>query len=332
MKTGMRIAIVVGLALALGLWAGGAQAQMTMKFAHFADEGHPGHLAAKQFSAAVEQRTKGQIKIQIFPNNALGAPPEQAEQVKMGVTDMGLPTQGQFDKWIKAFGVVMLPFAYDDWDHVHRTLDGPCFDWFKQLAEKEGFILLSNWEYGFRNLTNNKRPINTPDDVKGLKIRVPPEMQMTAAFQAMGAVTATIAFPEVYMALAQGVADGQENPISVIYFMKFYEVQKHLAVTRHIYNNMIHTISAKTWAKLTPDQKTIFQEESKKAGAWMRQQVVAQEEDLIKKMQAAGTQVTRPNLALFRAAMTPAYDKISAYAGQENVKRFLEYVEAARKK
>jgi len=332
MKTGMRIAVVAGLALALGLWAGGAQAQMTMKFAHFADEGHPGHLAAKQFSAAVEQRTNGQIKIQIFPNNALGAPPEQAEQVKMGVTDMGLPTQGQFDKWIKAFGVVMLPFAYDDWDHVHRTLDGPCFDWFKQLAEKEGFVLLSNWEYGFRNLTNNKRPINTPEDVKGLKIRVPPEMQMTAAFQAMGAVTATIAFPEVYMAMAQGVADGQENPISVIYFMKFYEVQKHLAVTRHIYNNMIHTISAKTWAKLTPDQKTIFQEESKKAGAWMRQQVVAQEEDLIKKMQAAGTQVTRPNLALFRAAMTPAYDKISAYAGQENAKRFLEYVEAARKK
>jgi TRAP-type transport system periplasmic protein len=332
MKTGMRIAVAVGLALALGLWVGGAQAQMTMKFAHFADEGHPGHLAAKQFAAAVQERTKGQIKIDIFPNNVLGSPPEQAEQVKMGVTDMGLPTQGQFDKWIKALGVVMLPFAYDDWDHVHRTLDGPCFGWFKELAEKEGFVLLSNWEYGFRNLTNNKRPINTPEDVKGLKVRVPPEMQMTAAFQAMGAVTATIAFPEVYMALAQGVADGEENPISVIYFMKFYEVQKHLAVTRHIYNNMIHTVSAKSWAKLTPEQKTIFQEESTKAGAWMRQQVVAQEEDLIKKMQATGTQVTRPNLALFRAAMKPAYDKIAAYAGQENAKKFLEYVEAARKK
>ena len=93
MKRGLQVAILMGVALAIGLWAGGAQAQMTMKFAHFADEGHPGHLAAKQFSAAVEQRTKGQIKIQIFPNNALGAPPEQAEQVKMGVTDMGLPTR-----------------------------------------------------------------------------------------------------------------------------------------------------------------------------------------------------------------------------------------------
>jgi TRAP-type C4-dicarboxylate transport system substrate-binding protein len=115
------------------------------------------------FVEAVEKRTNGQIKIQIFPNNALGAPPEQAEQVKMGVTDMGLPTQGQFDKWIKTFGAVMLPFAYDDYDHVHRALDGPAFDWFKQLAEKEGFILLANWEYGFRNLTNSKKPVNTPD-------------------------------------------------------------------------------------------------------------------------------------------------------------------------
>jgi tripartite ATP-independent transporter DctP family solute receptor len=321
------------LVLALLGWLGGAaQAQMKMKFAHFADEGHPGHLASKMFSEAVERRTSGQIKIEIFPNNVLGAPPEQAEQVKLGVTDMGLPTQGQYDKWIKAFGVVMLPFAYDDWDHVHRAVDGPAFDWFKQMGEKEGFILLSNWEYGFRNLTNSKRAINTPDDVKGLKVRVPPEMQMTAAFQAMGAVTATIAFPEVYMALAQGVADGQENPISVIYFMKFYEVQKHLALTRHIYNNMIHTVSAKTWAKLTPEQKAIFQEESKKAGAWMRQQIVAQENDLVSKMEQAKVQVTRPNLALFRTAMKPAYDKIAAYAGPDNVKRFMEYVEAARKK
>jgi tripartite ATP-independent transporter DctP family solute receptor len=229
-------------------------------------------------------------------------------------------------------GVVMLPFAYDDYDHVHRVVDGPAFEWFSQMAEKEGFILLSNWEYGFRNLTNNKRPINTPEDVKGLKVRVPPEIQIGAAFEAMGAVTTVIAFPELYMALAQGVADGQDNPISVIYFMKFYEVQKHLAVTRHIYNNMIHTISAKTWAKLTPEQKTIFQEESKQAGAFMRQQIMSQEEDLIAKMQQAGTQVTRPNLALFRAAMKPAYDKISKYAGEENAKKYMEYVEAARKR
>lgn len=326
---------VVLLVLSFLVWVGAGKVEaqvLRMKLAHFADEGHPGHLAAKQFAEAVDKRTNGQIKIDIFPNNVLGSPPEQAEQVKMGTTDMGLPTQGQFDKWIKAMGVVMLPFAYDDYDHVHRTVDGPAFQWFSELAEKEGFILLSNWEYGFRNLTNNKRPINTPEDVKGLKVRVPPEMQIGAAFEAMGAQTTVIAFPELYMALAQGVADGEDNPVSVIYFMKFYEVQKHLALTRHIYNNMIHTISAKTWAKLTPEQKTIFQEESKKAGAFMRQQVVSQEDDVVAKMKQAGMQVTAPNLALFRAAMKPAYEKIGKYAGEENVKKYLEYVEAARKK
>lgn len=335
MKRAWKILGAVSLALVLCVTLGGgwAEAQvLTMKFAHFADEGHPGHLAAKQFVAAVQERTKGQIKIDIFPNNMLGSPPEQAEQVKMGTTDMGLPTQGQFDKWIKAMGVVMLPFAYDDYDHAHRVLDGPAFQWFSQMAEKEGFILLSNWEYGFRNVTNNKRPINTPEDVKGLKLRVPPEIQIQSAFEAMGAVTTVIAFPEVYMALAQGVADGQDNPIPVIYFMKFYEVQKHLALTRHIYNNMIHTISSKTWAKLTPEQKTIFREESKKAGAFMRQQIVSQEGDLVTKMQQAGIQVTRPNPALFRAAMKPAYDKIFKYVGEENGKKYTEFIEAARKK
>ncbi len=327
------VVILAVLALIPWLLTGTAQAQvMTMKFAHFADENHPGHLAAKMFAENVAKRTNGQIKIEIFPNNMLGSPPEQAEQVKLGTTDMGLPTQGQFDKWIKPMGVVMLPFAYDDYAHVHRVLDGPAFQWFSQMAEKEGFILLSNWEYGFRNLTNNKRPVNTPEDVKGLKVRVPPEMQIGAAFEAMGAQTTVIAFPELYMALAQGVADGEDNPVSVIYFMKFYEVQKHLALTRHIYNNMIHTISAKTWAKLTPEQKVIFQEESKKAGAFMRQQIVSQEEDLIKKMQQTGTQVTRPNLALFRAAMKPAYDKIYKYVGEENGKKYMEFVEAARQK
>ncbi len=329
---------VIGVTAAAGLRGGllrpsPAKAQaLRMKFAHFADENHPGHLAAKMFAEAVDKRTNGQIKIDIFPNNVLGSPPEQAEQVKLGTTDMGLPTQGQFDKWIKAMGVVMLPFAYDDYDHVHRTVDGPAFQWFSQLAEKEGFILLSNWEYGFRNLTNNKRPVNTPEDVKGLKIRVPPEMQIGAAFEALGAQTTVIAFPELYMALAQGVADGEDNPVSVIYFMKFHEVQKHLALTKHIYNNMIHTISAKTWAKLTPEQKTIFKEESKKAGEFMRHTVVSQEDDVVAKMKQAGMQVTQPNLALFRAAMKPAYDKIFNYVGPENGKKYLEYVEAARKK
>jgi tripartite ATP-independent transporter DctP family solute receptor len=245
---------------------------------------------------------------------------------------MTVPTQGQLDKYVKAFSVVMLPFIYDDYDHAYRTLDGPSMDWFSPLADKEGFVILSNWEYGFRNLTNSKRPILKPEDVKGLKIRTPPEIQLQAAMEALGGVVTKIAFPEVYMALAQGVVDAQENPIAVIYNNKFYEVQKHLAITRHVYNNMIHVVSKKSWAKLTPAQQQIFREESKAAGAYMRKAIVAEEEDQIAKIEKAGTAVTRPNLALFRAAMGPAYVTIGKYAGEDNVKKFMKYVEDARKK
>jgi tripartite ATP-independent transporter DctP family solute receptor len=310
-----------------------AEAQVVqMKFAHYAEETHPANVAAKQFAAKVEERTKGQVKIAIYPANVLGSPPEQAEQVRLGAIDMGLPTQGQLDKYVKAFSAVMLPFVYDDYDHVHRTLDGPSMDWFAPLAEKEGFVVLCNWEYGFRNLTNNKRPILKPDDVKGLKIRTPPEIQLQAAIEALGGIVTKIAFPEVYMALAQNVVDGQENPIAVIYYNKFYEVQKNLALTRHVYNNMIHVVSTKAWAKLTPEQQKIFREESKSAGAYMRKAIMDEEADLIAKMEKAGIKVTRPDLAPFRAAMGPAYERIGKYAGEDNVKRFMKFVEDARKK
>lgn len=326
---------VVLLVLSFLLWAGAGapEAQvLQLRFGHFVDESHPGHLAAKQFAARVEERTQGQVKISIFPNNTLGSPPEQAEQIRLGVLDMGVPTSGQLDKYVKAFGVVMTPFAYDDYDHAHRVLDGPAWSWLAPLAEKQGFVMLSNWEYGFRNLTNNRRPINTPEDVRGLKIRVPPEIQLQAAMEALGAVVTKIAFPEVYMALAQKVVDGEENPIPIVYFMKFYEVQKYLALTHHVYNNMIHVISAKTWAKLTPEQKTIFKEESQRAGEYMRKAIVDQEGDLVAKMEKAGVVVTRPALAPFRAAMRPAYKRIGEYAGEENMQKFMKMVEDTRKK
>jgi tripartite ATP-independent transporter DctP family solute receptor len=202
--------------------------------------------------------------------------------------------------------------------------------WLAPIAEKQGFILLRNWEYGFRNVTNSVRPINAPDDVKGLKIRTPPELQIQASMEALGAVVQAIAFPELYLALSQKVVDGEENPIAVIYFNKFYEVQKHLALTRHVYNNMIHTIGVNSWKKLTPEQQTIFREESAAAGDLMRKLIGDDEADQTKKLEAAGMAVTRPDLAPFRAKMEPAYKRIADYAGEANVKKFRDLVEQSR--
>lgn len=309
-----------------------AAAQVTLKLAHYAEATHPANQAALQFAQRVEARTNGQVKVSVFPANALGSPPEQLQQVKLGVIDMGLPTQGAMDKFNKAFAVVMLPFVFEDLAHAHRVLDGPAMDWLAPLAEKDGFILLSNWEWGFRNLTNGKLPINTPADVRGLKIRVPPEVQLEAAMEALGANATKIAFPELYMALSQGVVDGQENPIAVIAHNKLNEVQKHLALTRHAYNNMIHVISNKTWAKLTAEQRTIVKQESLAAGAMMRKAAASEEDALITKLQSQGMLITRPDSKLFRAAMEPAYKKISAYAGEANVQQFMKMVDAQRGK
>jgi TRAP-type transport system periplasmic protein len=323
-------AAAAGLALGAPYIARGA-APLTLKWAHFAPEDHPANVACKAFASRVEQRTSGAIKINIFPNNVLGGPPEQAQGIKLGTIDMGLPTQGQLDKYDTAFAAVELPFIFDNPAHVYRTLDGPAMQWYAPLAEKQGFILLANWDYGFRNLTNSVRPVHVPDDVKGLKIRTPPELQIQAAMEALGGVVQAIAFPELYLALSQKVVDGEENPVPIIYFGKFYEVQKHLAMTQHVYNNMIHTIGAGPWKKLTPEQQQIFREESITAGNLMRKMMGDTEADNLKKLAAAGMLITKPDLAPFRAKMDPAYKRIAAYAGEDNVKKFRAMVEATRK-
>ncbi|HUN98001.1 MAG TPA: TRAP transporter substrate-binding protein [Bradyrhizobium sp.] len=322
LKTGVGAA---GIAIAAPYVA--RAATITMRFAHFAEEGHPANIAAKQFASQVEKRTNGAIKIAIFPNNQLGGPPEQAQQIKLGTIDMGLPTQGQLDKYDKAFATIELPFIFNGREDAYPILDGPAMEWLAPLAEKQGFVLLRNWEYGFRNVTNSVRPINTPDDMKGLKIRTPPELQIQAAMEALGAVVTAIAFPELYLALSQKVVDGEENPIAVIYFNKIAEVQKHLALTQHVYNNMIHTVGVNSWKRLTPEQQTIFREESKSAGELMRKLIADAESDQLDKLQKAGMQLTRPDLAPFRAKMEPAYKRIADYAGADNVKKFRDIVQ-----
>ena len=307
-----------------------AAAVITMKLGHFANATHPGNLAAKQFAENVEKRTNGAVKIAIYPDNQLGSPPELLEQNILGAIDMSLGTQGSLDKYSKKFAVVMLPFIFRDYAHAYKVLDGPFVPWASPDLEKQGLVFLANWDYGFRNLTNNVRPIEKPDDVKGLKLRTPPEIQLQSAMEALGANVTKIAFPELFMAMKQGVVDGQENPLAVIFFNKYYEAQKHLAITNHVYNSMVHVISKKSWDKLNPDQQKIVKEESKSAGELMRKQIQSEEKDLIKKLEAAGMKVTYPNQAEFKAKMGPAYEKNSAYAGKENVDEFVKMADSVK--
>lgn len=316
--------------MALLAVSGGAQAKMVLKLGHYANAEHAGNKAAIMFAEGVAKRTNGEISVELYPNNELGNPPEVLEQNVLGVIDMSLPTQGQLAKYSKKFGCVMLPFAYSGYDHAYKVLDGPFIEWAGKDLEAAGLIFLANWEWGFRNLTNSVRPVNTPDDVKGLKVRTPPELSNQSAMEALGATVQTIQFSELPMALKQGVVDGQENPVSVIYSYKIYETQKYLAMTGHTYNSMVHVISKKTWDKLTPEQRTILKEESKKAGDYMRQALREAEVDQVKKLEELGMEVTYPDVALFKAKMGPAYERMKASVGADNLEYFLKILEEAK--
>jgi len=325
------IAVFVFAALAAFAPKGHAE-PVILTFAHAGTTAHPGHLAAMQFAKRVEERSRGRIKIEIFAAGQLGGVSEVLQKVRLGAIDMDVSSPYYLGRYEKAFSVLVMPYLFDSYAHAHRVLDGPAMRWLAPLAEKQGFVILSNWEWGFRNLTNNKRPINTPEDVRGLRIRVPPLPELDACMEALGVQVSKIGVNELYMALSQGVVDGQENPLNSIYYMNLYKVQKHLALTRHAYYSTAHFISAKSWAKLTPAQQTIVREESKAAGDGMRRKVISEEEELIANMVAAGMKVTRPDPNPFRALMQPAYARIELFTGKENVRKFLQMVEDERKR
>ncbi len=323
----LKTSLFAGVALA-ALMSSAAAQDITLRLAHFAAETHPGHLAAVQFAERVAERTDGAIAVELYPANELGSPPEQLEQTVLGAIDMNLPTHGALDKYEKAFGTVMMPFAFASYEEAHAVLDGPFTDWAGPKLEEDGLVMLSHWEYGFRNITNSVRPIETPADVEGLTLRTPPEVQIVAAVEGLGANATQIAFPELPNALNQGVVDGQENPIGVIYHFKLNEFQEHLALTRHVYNSMIHVVSKASWDRLTPEQQTIIREESAAAGQMMREAVVAQEEDELAKLEEAGMKITRPDLAPFAAtvAASDARDRVAEFSGPENLDTFLSFL------
>ncbi|MDQ0586222.1 TRAP transporter substrate-binding protein [Variovorax paradoxus] len=327
-KTGLMLAAAWALLAAMSA----ARAEpVVLSLVHAAATTHPAHLAALQFARRVEERTHGQVRTEIFPASQLGSENELLQKVRLGAVDMDVTSLNYLIKYEKTFSVVVMPYLFDSYAHAHRVLDGPAMNWLAPLAEKQGFVILSNWEWGFRNLTNNKRPINVPEDVRGLRVRVPPVAELEATMEALGAQVSKVGFKELPQALSQGLVDGQENPLNVIYYNKLYEVQKHLALTRHVYYNTLHLMSTRTWAKLTPAEQAIVREESKVAGDGMRKKIIAEEEELIEKMMAAGVKVTRPDPAPFRAATQGAREGIRRFAGDENVRTFLKMVDAERR-
>ncbi len=281
--------------------------------------------------ARIAERTNGEVKIALFPNNALGSPVETAQQTKLGAIDMILMNPANIESMSKSIGVINIPYQFDDYDHAYRTLDDTARDWIAQQLASAGFSWIANFEWGFRALSNSRRPVNTPADVEGLKIRVPPELAIKAAFEALGANTQTVAFQEVYLALANKTVDGQDNPVGTTYAAKFFEVQDHIALTKHIYASIMLAANPRAWnKKLNDAQRKIISEEAVAAGAAARQGVRDREDENLLAMEKAGVTITRPDVAPFRAKMEPAYDVLRKNIGAETWEAWSKLVTAAR--
>jgi tripartite ATP-independent transporter DctP family solute receptor len=329
--TGRRSVLKAGAAAALAPWVVPARANVELKLTHPADLSHPVHVEAEKMVRRVAERTGGAVKITIFPNNTLGSPVETAQQTRLGAIDLILMNPANIESISKSVGVINIPYQFDGYEHAHRTLDVTAKDWLAQQLGTAGFTWIANFEWGFRALSNSRRAVNSPADVQGLKLRVPPELAIKSAFEALGANTQTIAFQEVYLALANKTVDGQDNPIGTTFAAKFFEVQSHIALTRHIYTSIMLAANPRAWQnKLDAAQRRIVQEEAAIAGAAARKGVRDREEEMLATMQKAGVAITRPDVAPFRDKMAPAYEVLRKSLGDETWNTWTKLVTAAR--
>ena len=313
-----RIAALALTLAALLAMTTGALAVTEIKLAHVVNEKDAFHACALKFKEIVEERTGGEIVVQLFPNATLGDERNLLEGLKMGVIDSAIITGGPIINFMPQFGVFDLPFLFASPEHAYKVLDGEIGR--KMLAdmEKNGWKGLAYGERGFRNLTNSKRPVVTPADVTGLKIRLMQNPVFVDAFKALGANAVPMAWTEALTALQQGTIDGQENPINVIHAFNLNESQKYLTLTRHAYSPSVILFSLRKWKEFAPEQQAIMKEAAQAAAEYNRELDNTNEAAWLQELKDRGMEVVeKPDLAAFRAAVRPIYEKYQDKFGKD---------------
>ena len=285
--------ITWGVYLSLGLMAtaGSALAQTTMRISiSVAQNSHQG-VAIDTFAKEVEQRTGGRYKVQTFYNGSLGGERESIEAVQLGTQELAFSSSGPVPNFVPETKILDVPFLFRDKAHARAVLDGPIGQELLGKFDSKGFKALAWAENGFRHVTNSKRPVNTPEDLKGLKLRTMENPVHIQAYKALGIITTPMAFPEVFTALQQGTVDGQENPLPVITSAKFDQVQKYLSLTGHVYSPCILVMNKGAFDKLSAADKTAFLEAAKVATKANRARVDEDDAKGVAELRAKGMQV-----------------------------------------
>lgn len=245
------LAAAVTLALALPISA--QAAPIIIKFSHVVANNTPKGEAANYFKKLAEERTKGRVKVEVYPNSQLYKDKEEMEALQMGAVQMLAPSLAKFAPLgVKEFEVFDLPFIFDDYKDLHKVTQGPVGQKLLKKLEPKGIIGLAYWDNGFKVMSANK-PIKTPADMKGLKMRIQSSKVLDSQMRSVGAIPQVLAFSEVYQALQTGVVDGTENPPSNLYTQKMHEVQKYVTVSNHGYLGYAVLVNKKFWLGLPAD-------------------------------------------------------------------------------
>jgi tripartite ATP-independent transporter DctP family solute receptor len=301
--------ILLPTALIVALTAGTALAQTEIKFGHVGEPGSLFDQSAQEFAKRANAKLGTKAKVVVYGSSQLGSDGAMMKKLKLGTIDLSLPST-VMSSTVPAFGLFEMPYLVKDRAHMAKIRDQVVNPTLIPIAEKAGYHILAVWENGFRQITNSKRPIKVPNDLQGLKLRVPGGTWRVKMFKAYGANPSPMALSEVFVALQTGVMDAQENPLAQIYPSRFYEVQKYLSMTGHVYTPAYVTAGA-SWSRLPADVRTILKDTAVEMQPEVYKIAAGLDESLLKKLKDAGMQVNEADKNAFIQASKPIYDEFS---------------------
>ena len=298
-----------------------AQNPIIIKFSHVVALDTPKGKGAERFKQLAEERTKGRVKVEVYPNSQLYKDKEELEALQLGAVQMLAPSVSKFGPLgVKEFEAFDLPYIFPDKAVLARVTEGPVGASLFQKLESKGIKGLAYWDNGFKVMTANK-PLRTPADFRGLKMRIQSSKVLDAQFRALGANPQVMAFSEVYQGLQTGVVDGTENTPSNVYTQKTHEVQKYLTVSNHGYIGYAVIVNKKFWEGLPPDIRTALEGAMKDATRYANASAQQENDDALAKMKASGKiefiTLTEAQKAEWRKAMLPVYKDMESRVGKD---------------
>ncbi len=295
---------------AISLFAGAASAQaVKLTLGHGTAIDNPRHVAALKFAEVAKAKSNGRIEVTVAPAAQLGDDAAMVTALRTGALDMSANSQGAVANVVPEYAAFGMPFLFSSQAHAWKVMDSAVG---KELAEKsaeKGLIVLGYWDNGIRQMSNSKRPLLKPEDLKGLKMRTPPDSVTVDIMQSVGAEAQQIKFSELYVALQQGVVDGQENPLVNIYAGKLYEVQKYISLTGHKYELTPFLIGKRSWDKLSDADKKVIQEAAAEATTLQRKLAQEADEKMFAELKAKGVQIDKVDQGPFEHATAPVVAK-----------------------